>query len=65
MQTVNAIMLILGCAHDAQLCEPTQLDQPYYTSVEQCEGDIPAQQHFAEGFLSCLLYTSPSPRDRG
>ena len=58
MQTVNAIMLILGCAHDVQLCEPTELDQPYYASIEQCESDIPAQQHFADGFplsiVKCL-----------
>lgn len=58
MQTVNVIMLILGCAHNAQQCEPTELDQPYYTTVEQCESDIPAQEHFAEGFpitvVKCL-----------
>lgn len=50
MQTVNAIMLLLGCSHDVQVCEPAELDQPHYENVAQCEGDIPAQRHFAEGY---------------
>ena len=58
MQTVNVIMLLLGCTHNAHHCEPTELDHPYYASIEQCEGDIPAQEHFAENFpitvVKCL-----------
>ena len=59
MQTVNAIMLLLGCSHDAQICEPAELDQPYYETIQQCEGDIAAQRHHSgEGYpitvVKCL-----------
>lgn len=50
MEIVSAVMLLLGCSHDAQICEPAELDHPYYSSIAQCESDIPAQEHFAEGF---------------
>lgn len=50
MQTVSAIMLLLGCSHDVQICEPAELDHPYYESIAQCESDISAQEHYAEGY---------------
>ena len=33
--------------------------------VDVSEKDITKRVAVAEGFISCLLYTSPSPRDRG
>ena len=32
---------------------------------EKYKGDALLQKCFTENFLTCLLYTSPSPRDRG
>ena len=40
----------------------TNLVERFYDNVD--ENDI-AQSEVFEEFLDCLLYTSPSPRDRG
>ncbi len=47
MQTVYAVMLVLGCSHDVKIYEPTELINPYYPSIKECEADISAQEHFS------------------
>lgn len=50
MQTIQAVMLLLGCSHDMAACEATEISAPFYHTVEQCENDIDAQTHMADSY---------------
>lgn len=51
MQLIHAVMLLLGCSHDAQVCEALEVYEPYYETVAKCEESVSAQQHLAgEGY---------------
>lgn len=61
MQTIQAVMLLLGCSHDMAACEATEISAPFYHTVEQCENDISAQSHMADSYpvlvAKCLPVT--------
>lgn len=51
MQLINAVMLILGCSHDAGACQPLEVFEPYYETVQTCETSIATQEHLSgEGY---------------
>lgn len=51
MQLINAVMLILGCSHEAGACQPVEVFEPYYETVQSCETSIEAQEHLSgEGY---------------
>jgi len=51
MQVINAVMLLLGCSHDAQICQPLEVAAPYYETVQTCESDVLSQEHlYGDGY---------------
>ena len=51
MQLINAVMLILGCSHEAGACQPVEVFEPYYETVQSCETSVEAQEHLSgEGY---------------
>ena len=51
MQLINAVMLILGCSHEAGACQPVEVFEPYYETVQSCESSILTQEHLSgEGY---------------
>ena len=51
MQLINAVMLILGCSHEAGACQPVEVYEPYYENAQSCEASIATQEHLSgEGF---------------
>lgn len=40
METIVAVMLLLGCDHSAMVCRQSNHVSPHYASVEACEQDI-------------------------
>ena len=64
MQTIQAVMLLLGCSHDMAACEATQISAPFYHTVEQCEGDIDAQTHMAESYPIMIAKCMPMKEQR-
>lgn len=51
MQLINAVMLLLGCSHDASACQPLEVFEPYYETVQSCETNISSQEHLSgEGY---------------
>ena len=51
MQLINAVMLLLGCSHDVGACQPLEVFEPYYETVQSCEASISTQEHLVgEGF---------------
>ena len=47
MQLINAVMLLLGCSHDASACQPLEVFEPYYENVQTCETNIATQEHLS------------------
>ncbi len=40
METIVAVMLLLGCDHSAMVCRQSNDVSPHYASLEECEQDI-------------------------
>ena len=40
METIVAVMLLLGCDHSATVCRQSNDVSPRYASIEACEQDI-------------------------
>ena len=61
----EAIQDGLGNILRIELFEPFNIKSKYYGLIETNDYVQETHFHFDEELYNCLLYTSPSPRDRG